>query len=145
MTPGGTPRQRLANHVKNAKCVGCHADMDTYGLGLENYDSCGNWRTTYPAGVGAVDPSGAMPAPDSRQFTTPAEMIGDLAQDVGTQSCLAQQLFAYTISRALTSSDDKCVASTIAAANITPTGTFSQLMTMIVQSHQFLMQTGEAP
>ena len=71
-------------------------------------------------------------------------MLADIAEDPSTQSCLAQQLFAYVITRALTSSDDACVSSAIAAATVTRTSKL-ELMTMIVQSHQFLMQTGEAP
>ena len=143
---GGTPRQKLAAHVsQGAACSGCHSVMDIWGLGLENYDPLGNWRAAYPGTVGPVDPSGTMPSPDGRSFTTPTEMIADLAQDAQTQSCLASQIFAYVLTRALSSSDDQCVATTMGAKAVTSTGKFSDLMTMIVESHQFLMQTGEAP
>ena len=143
---GGTPRQKLAAHVaQGSSCIGCHSVMDIWGLGLENYDPFGNWRTAYPGTVGPVDPTGTMPSPDGRGFTTPTEMIADLAQDAQTQSCLAQQIFAYVLTRAITSSDDQCVTNTMGAKAVIPTGKFSDLMTMIVESHQFLMQTGEAP
>jgi hypothetical protein len=33
----------------------------------------------------------------------------------------------------------------IGVASVTPTGSFSETINMIVQSRQFLMQTGEAP
>jgi hypothetical protein len=54
-------------------------------------------------------------------------------------------VMAYALTRALASTDDLCVARTIGAASVTPGGTFSQLMKMIVESRQFTMQTGEAP
>ncbi len=52
---------------------------------------------------------------------------------------------AYVLTRALTTPDDLCVVSAIGTSTVTPTGSFSETMNMIVQSRQFLMQTGEAP
>jgi hypothetical protein len=52
---------------------------------------------------------------------------------------------AYVLTRALTSTDDQCVATSIGKASVTPTGSFSETMKLISQSRQFLMQTGEAP
>jgi hypothetical protein len=52
---------------------------------------------------------------------------------------------AYALTRALTSTDDLCVVRAIGVASVTPGGAFSDTMKMIVQSRQFLMQTGEAP
>jgi hypothetical protein len=52
---------------------------------------------------------------------------------------------AYVLTRAVTSTDDQCVAKAIGTASVTPAGSFSETIAMIVQSRQFLMQTGEAP
>ena len=40
-------------------------------------------------------------------------MYADLAADDGTRACLAQQLMAYVLTRALTSTDDLCVVNAI--------------------------------
>ncbi len=40
-----TMRERLAEHVENDVCAGCHLIMDPPGLGLENYDGVGRFRT----------------------------------------------------------------------------------------------------
>jgi len=144
-TSGESPREALAEHTSNPACSGCHAVMDALGLGLENYDPFGNWRRTYPSVPGTIDASGTLPAPDGKAFTNGLDMYADLAVDDGTRACLAQQIMAYTLTRALTSTDDLCVVRAIGAASVTPTGAFSNTIKMIAESRQFLMQTGEAP
>jgi hypothetical protein len=144
-TTGESPRQALAQHTSNPACAGCHANMDVLGLGLENYDMFGKWRTTYPNVPGTIDPSGTLPPPSSKPFSDPLSMYADLAADDGTRACLAQQIMAYVVTRALASPDDQCVVKAIGTTSVTPTGSFSETISMIVQSRQFLMQTGEAP
>jgi hypothetical protein len=144
-TSGESPRDALAQHTSNPACSGCHAIMDSFGLALENYDMFGQWRTTYPNVPGTIDASGAVPAPDGRTFSNGLQMYADLAEDDGTRACLAQQLMAYVLTRALTSPDDQCVAKAIGTASVTPTGSFSDTIKRIVGTRQFLMQTGEAP
>jgi hypothetical protein len=144
-TSGESPRQALAQHTASPACSGCHASMDALGLGLENYDPLGKWRASYPALPGAIDPSGTLPGPDGRSFSTGLMMLEYLASDDSVRACLAQQLMAYVLTRALSSPDDACVVQAIGTATVTPTGAFSETMKLIVQSRQFLMQTGEAP
>lgn len=144
-TTGESPRQALAQHTSNPACAGCHADMDALGLGLENYDMFGKWRTAYPNVPGTIDASGTLPPPSSKPFTDALSMYSDLATDDGTRACLAQQVMAYVLTRALESPDDQCVVKAIGTTTVTPTGSFSETVSMIVQSRQFLMQTGEAP
>jgi hypothetical protein len=144
-TSGESPRQALAQHTSNPACAGCHVAMDALGLGLENYDMFGKWRTTYPNVAGTIDPSGTLPPPSSEAFTDGLNMYSELSSQDGTRACLAQQVMAYVLTRALASTDDVCVVNAIGTASVTPTGSFSETMNMIVQSRQFLMQTGEAP
>jgi hypothetical protein len=141
---GGTPRQKLAAHTSNPECSGCHAVMDTVGLGLENFDPFGQWRTDYagPPPV-VIDASGTLP--DGDYFGGPYDMYAAVAADDSTRACLAQQVMSIALTRALTSADDLCSASTIAQATVNPTGTFSALVTQVVSSNQFQMQTGESP
>ena len=40
-----TMRERLAQHETDPACAGCHKLMDPIGLGLENYDGIGVFRT----------------------------------------------------------------------------------------------------
>ncbi len=41
-----TMREMMEIHRKNPDCRGCHARMDPIGLGLENFDALGRFRTT---------------------------------------------------------------------------------------------------
>jgi Protein of unknown function (DUF1588)/Protein of unknown function (DUF1585)/Protein of unknown function (DUF1592) len=51
-------RERLEAHRTNPVCASCHDIMDPIGLGLENFDAIGQWRTREPGGY--VDASGRM-------------------------------------------------------------------------------------
>ncbi|MEI6714170.1 MAG: DUF1592 domain-containing protein [Verrucomicrobiota bacterium] len=62
-----TTRERLKAHEDQPQCVTCHRKIDPIGLGLENFDAAGNWRTQdnyEKAGVGKkswdIDPSGTF-------------------------------------------------------------------------------------
>ena len=37
-------RERLAIHIEEPACKGCHQQMDPIGFGLEHYDPVGAWR-----------------------------------------------------------------------------------------------------
>jgi hypothetical protein len=51
-------RERLEAHRTNPVCASCHDVMDPIGLGLENFDAVGQWRTREAGGE--VDASGRM-------------------------------------------------------------------------------------
>jgi hypothetical protein len=53
-----TLRERLAEHRDNPVCATCHDVMDPIGLGLENFDAVGKWRTREPGGE--VDARGQL-------------------------------------------------------------------------------------
>ena len=68
-----TTRERLRMHQEEAQCASCHRKIDPIGLGLENFNAAGKWRTTdsFQArdkrgrGVGKkktwdIEPSGAI-------------------------------------------------------------------------------------
>lgn len=40
-----TTRERLAAHQEAPQCASCHRKIDPIGLGLENFDAAGTWRT----------------------------------------------------------------------------------------------------
>jgi hypothetical protein len=140
---GTTPRQKLEEHVRNEPCHTCHVQMDAAGLGLENFDVFGKWRDSYGPGLATIDATGALL--DGTKFTNPGQMYDALAKESGTSACLAQQIMAYALTRATTTTDDACVSHAIGAAAVTPTSSFTELLTKVVRSRQFFMQTGEAP
>lgn len=40
-----TTEERLQAHQEEAQCASCHRRIDPIGMGLENFDAVGNWRT----------------------------------------------------------------------------------------------------
>jgi hypothetical protein len=61
-----TVRERLQKHRDESNCASCHAELDPYGLALENYDAIGAWREKQNGeGIGGakapvIDASGAL-------------------------------------------------------------------------------------
>lgn len=137
-----TIRQRLDVHLNQAGCVSCHAKMDAFGLGAENYDALGRWRTKYEDG-NAVDATGAFP--DGTKFDDSKGLYDALAKQTNARSCVAQQLMKLGLSRPMKGRDDRCKASTLSATHVAEGATFSELVSGIVTTPQFLKQTGEAP
>jgi hypothetical protein len=45
-SPTATTRQRLAEHEKNPSCSGCHVRIDGIGLGFEQFDGIGRFRSS---------------------------------------------------------------------------------------------------
>lgn len=65
-----TLRVLLERHRADPACQGCHQAMDPIGLGLENFDGTGKWRTAY--GSQQIDASGVMKSGET--FEGPAEL-----------------------------------------------------------------------
>ncbi len=137
-------RQRLTQHTQSAACSGCHVSMDLWGLGLENFDMAGRWRTTYAELNDApIDATGVLA--DGRTFSSSGEMLAVLAADPAVAACLAQKLMTFALARPLRGVDDTCTTTSLGVTNITPTSTFSGLVTSLVQTPQFQSQEGAAP
>lgn len=137
-------RDRLAAHVASPACNGCHVTMDVYGLGLENFDLQGKWRTTYPELNNlTIDASGALPS-DGGTFTQPAGMIDLLAKNDAVKTCLAQKVMVYALARPLAGTDDLCTAQVLGQKYAQSDSKLSELFGHMTQSPQFLMQQGAA-
>jgi hypothetical protein len=89
-----TARERLKVHATDPTCAGCHNLMDPMGLGLENYDPIGRYRTE-EQGV-TIDASGEI---DGIAFKTPVELAEALAQSPSVPACLSRAVFRYAWGR----------------------------------------------
>lgn len=127
-------REQLALHRKIPGCASCHDQMDPLGLGFENFDAIGRWRTK--DGKEKIDASGKLP--DGQTFNSPVELIGILEQQKdGFCRSLTEKMLTYAIGRG-TEYYDKCAIDKI-SANFTRKGyRFSELVTEIVLSDPFL-------
>jgi hypothetical protein len=101
-------RVRLEQHRADPNCASCHKLLDPIGLGLENFDAIGKYRTVYTNGD-AVDASGMLP--DGTAFDGLAELTNALASDARFVDCVERKLMTYALSREVVVSDTAYVKS----------------------------------
>ncbi|MGB0589385.1 MAG: DUF1592 domain-containing protein [Myxococcota bacterium] len=95
--PSGTTltlRDRVAEHLENPACAGCHQLTDPIGLAMENYDSLGTWRDT-DNGV-TIDASGSL---DGVDFDGPIGLAESVANHPDYLSCFLQMMVRYATGR----------------------------------------------
>jgi hypothetical protein len=89
-----TRRQKLQIHSQVAACAGCHQVMDPIGLGLENFDGIGAFRT-HEYGL-PIDASGEL---DGVAFSNPIQLGQALKQHPNLPNCLVRSLYRYATGR----------------------------------------------
>jgi Protein of unknown function (DUF1592)/Protein of unknown function (DUF1588)/Protein of unknown function (DUF1587)/Protein of unknown function (DUF1595)/Protein of unknown function (DUF1585) len=136
---GLTVRAALEKHRSNPFCATCHTLMDPIGLGLENFDAIGAYRTQDNGQ--AVDASGTMP--DGTMFSGAAQLANILASDPRYASCVAKQVLTYAIGRSFEADDGKAYAAGLGTP-LAASGTWPQLLRAVIKSKAFLTRRGEA-
>ncbi|MDB5392740.1 MAG: hypothetical protein JWM91_246 [Rhodospirillales bacterium] len=89
-----TARDRLTAHRTEATCAGCHKIMDPIGLGLENFDGAGQFRTTENGAP--INASGEI---DGVKFTDTASLGRAIHDNPSAAACLANSLYRYAAGR----------------------------------------------
>jgi hypothetical protein len=131
-------RQQMEQHRSDAVCASCHSRMDVLGLGLENYDAIGRWRTM--DGSFPVDASGAFP--NGKTFATPAEMKALLDGNMPEFArCLAEKLLTYSLGRGIEAFDRPTVRE-IVRQSAEHDYKFQSMIRAIVHSPAFLERRG---
>lgn len=95
-----TLRDRVEEHLEDPSCKGCHQLTDPIGLGLENYDSIGRYRTHDNGAL--IEPAGEL---DNEPFTTAIELGQRVRQHPSFAPCIVQMLLHYAIGREVTSGE----------------------------------------
>jgi hypothetical protein len=105
--PSGTAvtlRDRVAEHLQNPSCAGCHQLMDPIGLGLEQFDGVGRFRAT--EGGAPIDPSGEL---DGARFED-AWSLGQVLHDhPDVPRCIVRTLYRYAVSREETRGESELI------------------------------------
>jgi hypothetical protein len=89
-----TARDRLEVHASNASCRNCHVLTDPIGLGLENFDGIGRYRST--EGGATIDASGDL---DGERFGDAVELGRALAESPLLGACLVETAYRYAVGR----------------------------------------------
>lgn len=85
-----TLRERIATHLEDPSCAGCHQLTDYIGLGLEQFDGLGLYRTTENGA--AIDPSGDL---DGQDFSDAWELGAALRDHDAFARCLVETVWRY--------------------------------------------------
>jgi hypothetical protein len=135
-----TLRQKLEAHRKNPACSGCHQMMDPIGLGMEDFDRYGRFRTVDDQGA-MIDDLGDL---DGKTFHGARELDEMLAADPRTMNCLVTQLYRYASARVETP-EEEIVLDQIDKGFADGGYRLKQLITTLVTSDGFRFLRSEAP
>jgi len=129
-----TQRQFLQQHRAAPNCAVCHNSIDPVGLGVENYDPVGRYRTT-DKGM-PIDASGTMS--DGTSFKDARGLSAILANDVRLAKCVAQQVFTFGLGRSPTSGEASYLDSLAAGTS----DTLATVVTRLIRSDPFRQRRG---
>lgn len=120
-------RDRLAQHLTNPSCAGCHNLIDPIGFGLEKFNAIGEKREkatilfapmfgrpdqTKKVDV-ELDTTGSIAGIPNSNFSSPKELGEILAKTPGCQECVVKQFFRYTMGRMETRADRPMIDSIV--------------------------------
>lgn len=105
-----TTRERLENHRQSPACSGCHGLIDPIGLGFENFDALGSFRSN-EGGV-PIDASGAL---DGVAFSGPEELADLIGRRSELPACLARNFVRYANARNASSGEEQVLAAITSA------------------------------
>jgi hypothetical protein len=136
-------REVLAQHRADPRCSACHSLMDPIGLGLENFDGIGAYRTTDDGAP--IDSAGQLPT--GEPFTGSAELATLIAGRPEFARCVTQKLYSYALGRNPERVDGHLDRDTLAhlESRLMESGySFGELVSELVLSPTFLNRRGEA-
>jgi hypothetical protein len=136
-----TLRERLAEHRANPVCATCHDVMDPIGLGLENFDAVGKWRTREPGGD--IDAHGQLA--DGTQIDGAAALREAVTRDPEQFArVFTAKLLTYALGRGLEPYDMPTVRRIVREAE-DDDYRFSALVKGIANSVPFRMRRAQDP
>lgn len=142
LDPNATTRERFAQHTANAGCASCHNLIDPIGLGLENYDELGRYRTTENGFD--IDASGALKG--LREKELEGEFVGavglaeKLSTSVQAQTCFVTQWYRYGMGR-VEQSEDLCSIRDMVETLVGSGGDLRQMLLRFVDTDAFRYRT----
>jgi len=135
--PGVTTREKFKQHEVDPACSGCHTLMDPIGLGFENYDAVGGFRTMDSGRP--VDASGELfqTADINGTFNGVPELGKKLAASSEVETCVARQWFRFFLNR-FEQDADSCSMKALVDAYKAQGSDLNGLPAALVQTDAFL-------
>ncbi len=140
MVENPTMREMMQIHRDKPDCRGCHARMDPIGLGLENFNALGQFRTKENGKP--IDTAGQLVTGES--FTTVAELKNLLAtsRKKDLYRCISEKLLTYAIGRGVEHHDSTTIH-LLTERLETNGGQLRELIQGIVESVPFQKRRGD--
>jgi len=135
-----TMREMMQIHREKPDCRGCHARMDPIGLGLENFNALGQFRTTENGKP--IDTSGQLVT--GEKFKTVSELKDLLAKNrkQDLYRCISEKLLTYAIGRGVEYHDSTTI--TLLTERMEKNGgQLRELIQGIVESVPFQQRRGD--
>ncbi len=135
-----TMREMMEIHRKNPDCRGCHARMDPIGLGLENFDALGRFRTQEHGKP--IDAGGQLLT--GEKFSDVAALKDILANERKNDfyRCLSEKLLTYAIGRGVEYYDSTTINQLTRRLDEND-GKLRELIQGIVESAPFQQRRGD--
>ena len=103
--PNVTDNEAFGAHATDAKCVGCHYQMDPIGFGFASYRADGTFDEAMAAETSGIIAEGSLtPIPETR-FENTAGLIDVLSTNEITKQCFTLQMNRFALSRGETMAD----------------------------------------
>jgi hypothetical protein len=134
--PDLTTRERFAAHSTDPACAGCHRLMDPLGLGLENFDPIGRWRSTENGKD--IDPSGEVLQTRDADgpFVGAQALASRLAGSAEVSDCMVSHWFRFGYGRTETE-QDRCTLSKLKSGLAGAGGNLRELLVLLTQTDTF--------
>jgi hypothetical protein len=129
-----TLRDALEIHRRNPLCASCHARFDPIGLGMENFNAMGMWRTRERNQT--IVPAGQLITGESFADVTELKHILLTNHREDFYRCITQKLFTFALGRGLEYYDVGTVDQIVKSLDEND-GHFSTLLTGIIESAPF--------
>jgi hypothetical protein len=135
--PSLTTAERYAQHSKDPYCAGCHVLMDPIGLGFENYDAIGAFRSEENGkpvtAAGEIHASADADGP----FTGLLELTQRLSESREVHDCVADQVFAYSVGRGSKFPEDVCSIESVRQDFSGSGGNLKEILLAVIASDGF--------
>lgn len=133
-----TTRERFAAHSAKPECSSCHRVIDPLGLGFENYDGVGVYRTSENGKT--VDSSGEIVEVDPEVDGTFSNALGFIQKIAGSQvlkACVARESFRWGAGREDTVSDGPVLQAMAAQLAASPTADVRELLVGLARANSY--------
>ncbi|HWL87808.1 MAG TPA: DUF1592 domain-containing protein, partial [Polyangiaceae bacterium] len=136
-----TNRMLFETRTKPGFCQSCHAGLNGFGFGLENYNAAGHYHTM-ENGL-RIDATGALHGTDvDGPFNGGVALSEALSRSRVVHDCATQEMLRYALGRAATD-DEKSTLATLSKNFMDSQGNVRALLTDIVASPSFRLRKVE--